>query len=379
MSKSGRWIRLVGAFSERNFGDDLLMLASYKFFSSSLPGAVVSIAVSDVSKSGYVTKLCPGAVVEERFYPIPQAWDYEIYAGGTQFYSFPHDRFFARELDVSLAKNFAKKSRVLFRKVVWRFLSKIYKTPRRFAVGIGIGPFESGNEEASRKVLAKMEKIWVRDPEALQYPRQWGVSSVEEGADWCFASGLVGLPSLPEPKSEVTRVGVIIRGWDYATKAVGYLEQIVKCCRSLVNGGIDVRVFSFCDLADRKAIVYFRENGFDVDVWDPDLTSIGQYLDRVSACDFLVSARFHGVVVGALLGLPSIGLSVDPKVRQVCRKLGLEKYVWDGDFLADDLSRLSKLMISEIKRVRQSMKAAVEAQSQDADTMLRGLCEELDK
>ncbi len=40
-----------------------------------------------------------------------------------------------------------------------------------------------------------------------------------------------------------------------------------------------------------------------------------------------VSARFHGVVVSLALGLPTIGVEYDPKVRNLLRLFGLDEWL----------------------------------------------------
>jgi len=234
-------------------------------------------------------------------------------------------------------------------------------------VGIGVGPFLAGNENESRRVLEGMQRIWLRDVESTEYPRKWGLAQIEEGADICFGSDLLDLPA-PRPLPAQPRVvGVVIRGWGYATDAANFQVAILDAIRRLQAQGFEVRLFAFCEPADREPVDYFLANGLQPDIWNPEQRSTSNYLEAMQECDFFITARFHGVVIASLLGRPAIGVAVDPKVRQMCAKLGLQDFVWEAPFDTAQLAPLVAAMqarwpevVATVERQRQQERAAAD-------------------
>jgi polysaccharide pyruvyl transferase CsaB len=66
----------------------------------------------------------------------------------------------------------------------------------------------------------------------------------------------------------------------------------------------------------------------------------------IAGCDIVVGMRLHANVLGAAMGVPSIALAYDPKVREFMRGLGCEDRVVDLDALEpDDLAgRVARLL-----------------------------------
>lgn len=328
---------ISGAFGERNFGDDLLMWCSCSYLYASHPGINIYISVGETKTPNYIEKTLPKAKLFERFSSFRKYWTREFLAGGTQFYSFPsHIR--DRRSTSSRVQRLVNKVRIdgPSRTLIRTLLKKLPIKPRCLAVGIGIGPFQSGNEDASRNVLERIDRIWVRDQKSLEFPSKWGFTNIADGADICFANGLIALPE-KTVKNDSKLVGVVIRGWDFTNHSSDFQESIRLTCERLVSDGFKVKVFSFCASVDQNAIEFFRSAGFTVVTWCPDSIQATTYLTALDECAFFISSRFHGVVVGALLGKPSIGIALDPKVAQICQKLELNEFIWESPF---DAARL---------------------------------------
>lgn len=370
-------VRIVGAFGERNFGDDLLMVATANFVKASMRNPKIFIATDNPESSSYIYRRIPDVRFDRRSASIRRYVMREIFAGGTQFYSFSAGG--GQEVrKMSIVARLAKKVReegVI--NVVARIALKSFPIkPKRYAVGIGIGPFDSGNESESRNVLKDVDRIWVRDEESLRYPRSWGFGGVDVGADICFASSLLELPVTDIVPSRRV-LGVIVRGWSYATTKTDYLKELVLVLKSIQSDFDEVRVFAFCRPVDREAIRIMTDSGFLVDVWDPDIESEIDYMRRLGECQCFISARFHGVVVGALLGRPSIGIALDPKVRQISNRLGLGEYVWSDPFDGSVLTKMAREFASKVEDLAVMLRERRAAEEEAAVKMLSSLSKEL--
>ena len=48
--------------------------------------------------------------------------------------------------------------------------------------------------------------------------------------------------------------------------------------------------------------------------------------ERIKGAGFVISGRFHGIVAAIQKGIPFIAIDICPKIRELTRDLGLEKY-----------------------------------------------------
>lgn len=372
-------VKLIGAFGERNFGDDLLLAVAVKLIAGGVPVRRLGIAATAPAQSHYIRRIAPQAELVARLHPMPARWDAEIFAGGNQFYSFPGA---AAAVEASALARLRARMREegALHFVARHALRRMLPRPRGFAVGIGIGPFESGNEQASRRVVAELEQIWIRDERSKSDLERWGLDNYSEGADLCFASAALEQPPLAlpaPPDASVRTVGVVVRGWDYRTAAASYEHTLLRFIEELRGAGGTVRLISFCEPADRAVIAWLRERGENVTVWDPEVLSVADFLHELKRCDLLLSTRFHGVVIAALLGVPVVGLALDPKVSGICSRLGIGDFVWDGAFTLEHLRTLFTNACAQRESMCARMEQAVRIERARADAMVAAVIERL--
>ncbi|MHC4617631.1 MAG: polysaccharide pyruvyl transferase family protein [Planctomycetota bacterium] len=55
--------------------------------------------------------------------------------------------------------------------------------------------------------------------------------------------------------------------------------------------------------------------------WDPAQQTLREFIEELVSFDLLISARAHGVIMGTALGIPSIAIEVEPKLRLICGNL----------------------------------------------------------
>lgn len=363
-------VRLSGAFGERNFGDDLLMLASYRYLNSRRHDLQVFVTVSDSSDAAYIKTFLPRVGFDKRFNSLRSAWMLEIIAGGTQFFSLPKQGSVNEQCN-SKIRHFINKLRHdgIFYTTLRIIARALPIRPTRIAIGLGVGPFQAGNDKASKRVLSQMTRIWVRDAESREFPNKWGLVNVEDGADICFANKLLDI-EFDQIEVDHKLIGVVVRGWEFSIYSEGFQEALLLTCVRLEEAGYKVKVFAFCASVDRDAIAYFDKAGFQVDIWNPDHIDVSGYLKALSKCAFFMSARFHGVVIGALLGKPSIGIELDPKVRQICGKLGLSEFVWSSPFDKDNLWSLAMSMAANYEALVEQVAVNRRREGVIADQMM---------
>jgi hypothetical protein len=219
-----------------------------------------------------------------------------------------------------------------------RKLGKIFFSPGKTAfLGIGVGPFYSGNETASRAVVSTADFCSVRDKVSAEYIKGWGLAEPLVGADICYCSKY-WLPSgIPLKKDGRAPVGIVVRDFDYPLPGAGYFGKVLEFACELRGEGGSVEFFAFSGVKDGKCISALRASGFSVHVWNGYVDGLLDYVSHLKKCKMLISARYHGVVIGGILGIPSVGVVVDPKVQLACQDFSCGSEVWGGEFSLSDL------------------------------------------
>jgi len=89
-----------------------------------------------------------------------------------------------------------------------------------------------------------------------------------------------------------------------------------------------------------------HEKHEDILCWDPYTMTLDDFTRRLSEYDLLIAARAHGVIIGAALGIPSIAIVIEPKLRLVCERLTGGTEMWcppfDSDNLTNTVERMSE-------------------------------------
>jgi polysaccharide pyruvyl transferase WcaK-like protein len=104
------------------------------------------------------------------------------------------------------------------------------------------------------------------------------------------------------------------------------------------------------------------------------IQSVDELLSRISAMDYVVTCRFHGVVLAHLLNKPVLAIAHHPKVTHLMSALGLSKYcvdmrTFDPARLMDTFSSL----VSDAEAVKSSMAASLARYRAELAVQLDGL------
>lgn len=185
----------------------------------------------------------------------------------------------------------------------------------------GIGPLRRGwIRRLARAVLDRTDLISVRDDDSLQALRELGLAgAVHVVADPVFAldpapdshvRDLLGPPGVP-------RIGVAVRPWGDNSYA-GALIDALRGARE--QTGAQVVVFAFHPARD-LALSRATADALGVQV-------VGDLLPRemmaaVARCDLLIGVRLHALIAAISSGVPVVGVSYDPKVDALFRRVGV--------------------------------------------------------
>lgn len=368
----GKYRALIrGAYGEGNFGDDLLMLASYWLLRQAYNAdeiAFIFVSHPTAAERRYVRRLIPEINIIR--YEAESAAELIVWGGGTQFYSFTDlqgSTPFYRKAIAGIAN--PRKSYNYF---VRKFFGGKYNSNQRFAaLGVGVGPFVSGspNETYSRDLFARMDFIAVRDDLSMKLCSSWNVKATLR-SDLCFLPGdwwpgeSCKAPARPAGRS----IGIIVRDWPQERPGAAYGPAILKVAECLRKQGFNVRFITFQPDGDLEWNRILRNRSESVVGWNPERQTITEFLSEVAEFDSLISARYHGAIFGAILGKPVICIDIEPKLRLVSEFLaGL---LWPQPFDEEECLSLIRRVFGEYGNLRGATAEAVDHQRQLACTMV---------
>lgn len=326
-------VLVVGAYGVGNLGDDALLVSVLKTIRQVVPDT--DICVTIIRPTSYLGRCYPNI----RFIPLQSGHricgKVLVYGGGTQFYSF-------RDSTPTKVGRILRASRYLIHPLkLWRRLHHCtYDFEHAIGVSIGIGPFVQGSfpqKQAERK-LKSCNWISVRDTVSAQYCRNLGIDNVHQYSDLCFARTLWDEIPTREPRTgEMRRAGVVVRDWPHTREGQSYFGKVKEGVRKLRREEIEIRYISFAPQADSQTLSDLNSSAEDILQWDPTQKTLREFIEELASFDLLISARAHGIIMGAALGIPSIAIEVEPKLRLICDKLTSGTRIWSPPFDPDEL------------------------------------------
>lgn len=314
-------ITVKGAYGETNFGDDLLMVIFENYFLKNFPEAQLNF---EGQNNHYVRKFLKKSAYNRRW----KNPDWLVYGGGTQFFSFSAGK----------SEFINKVKAVLDNPEIIRNKFFPQKARHTAFLGIGLGPFaESRVIAGTQEKLRKASFMGVRDPVACKFCNNWGVEATD-GADVAFSSYLE-FPLMEQTaeennEKEVKHVGIIVRDWNWDSEGAGYIEKIMDFYKTHPKSGFVFRFIILAPEKDRALVKLLKDE--DPLIWNPDEFSINGFIEELNRFDILISARYHGAIIGALLGKRVVCIEVENKLNLLSQQIpGIS--LWKKPFGLDEL------------------------------------------
>jgi polysaccharide pyruvyl transferase WcaK-like protein len=95
-------------------------------------------------------------------------------------------------------------------------------------------------------------------------------------------------------------------------------------------------------------------------VVESPVQTVEELVDRISATDIVVAARFHGVLISYLLNKPVLGISYHQKTEELMTVIGQEDYVVDmKDCNLPNLVRTFNLLSTNAVAVKREIEGRV--------------------
>ncbi|MFI2744582.1 polysaccharide pyruvyl transferase family protein [Zhouia sp. PK063] len=339
-----RKITIKGAYGATNFGDDLLMCLFEKYFLDGFGNV-------DLNFEGMYNLDYPNKMLKEGSYNESNfVEDWYIFGGGTQFFAFD-----------SKKKSFKEIVSILFlspNKVINKVVKLIKKSNNKDIVingnvaflGFGLGPFYNPAKIPEvKKVLSKANFIGVRDKVSYNYCNEWGIKA-SFGADIAYSSYFDYRIESNTNTSNLNintkkrKVGLVVRDWVWEETGQGYIKPIMELYRQ-ESENYEFQFIIFAPYKDPKWMK--RLEGENILYWNPNEYSIQSFLEILNSFDIFITARFHGAIIGALLGKPVIAVEIEPKL-QILTEDVKEILLWKQPFELKELKNLLEQINMEV-------------------------------
>jgi len=308
---------IKGWYGMKNFGDDLLLAA----LTNALRGSVNPRIVLWCRKRGYLRRIAPEVRILEPWTHLQQPVAL-LWGGGTQFFTFADS---AKQwynvdnlLSVLRGRKRLARAPVTATHLLLRRLEavRLQRVVWRGAIGVGVGPFREVNKqmEEQLRTLRSMDWVAVRDEESLQMCIRYGVQKVTLGADLAFLHPLVGERAICRGKvTIIPRVSPMDKDWAIWEGA------LLKALRSL--GGDSLQVVALCERDYATAGSLSTRLGASFICWNPEVISIEEMIECLASARLVVSARYHGALIAAAAGVPTLVLGLEQKLESLGRQL----------------------------------------------------------
>ena len=191
---------------------------------------------------------------------------------------------------------------------------------------IGLGAEFEHKTDVAQFLEKKSKFFFVRDQYSLDCMH---LSNVERSYDITFASPLEFLSD-----SEIN---------------LDNLFFVWRDGKDLISNDLFKEYIKFgSSLEEYRKII---ESHFENIVEDDFQTNEDDIEERIKGAGFVISGRFHGIVAAIQKGIPFIAIDICPKIRELTRDLGLEKYC----VKISEVSKLDSLIKeakSELQQIR---------------------------
>jgi len=222
-----------------------------------------------------------------------------------------------------------------------------------FVYAQGIGPIKSAVGRFFTKHILKMaDTVTVRDEKSKKLLENWKINAV-------LTADPVWEMSVNSPKkvNNKTIVGIQLRQWPELDKTK--LEQLAKAVIS--NFNTDNTEFHLIPLQDTKDtpvskefVEILKEHSEGANCIIHPVGDVTAVFETLNNLDCLLAMRFHAVLAGIMLNIPTFAMSYDPKVESLAIESDIP-YLSIVHFTDEKLENFVKKLIHNQQELRKQL------------------------
>ncbi|MGB5926715.1 MAG: polysaccharide pyruvyl transferase family protein, partial [Cyclobacteriaceae bacterium] len=314
-------VLLRGYYGWGNFGDDLLMVISFRLLREWFPAARISISTSS-DRAGYIQNLI-GEEVPIHPFGSGGHFDLVFRGGGGVFFDFKPGSPANYVMNKVIRGLGVRKTARLLNGIKAKAGKSPLSATYRCGLGIGVGTYtpDSAKYYYSATELSLQDLLLVRDEKS-----RLNALDIEPGLQVHTYTDLAFLRKYWVPDcnttarndTETLSVGFVLRDWQADNSA--YLDKFRLLIDSLKSENIRCRIVILDKEGDKITQQKFDKE--DMLVWDPSHMDIRAFAEALSDFSLIISSRAHGAIGGACLNVPVMCYPIEPKLKRVREMLG---------------------------------------------------------
>jgi polysaccharide pyruvyl transferase WcaK-like protein len=308
-------ILLKGFYGFGNFGDDILMITTYRIIKEVFPEAEILVG-SESKNPDYIHTYLEGVKIVNSTANLEVDWI--IHGGGGVFFDFTNHStkyIFLNQFIEFIGYRTYRNLYQTFRKLRGH---GIVNQKGRVGFGIGVGTYTPSSNRFFSDILAlsSFDILFVRDDASVLNAKKYISSeSIYKSSDLAFLFHH-WMPAQIKKTAEPASIGFILRDWAFNS----HVAVVLEVAKTLQAQGHRVRFFALDEDSDAKFIQ--SANAISpVYCWKPTEMTVAGFLSELSACKLIISSRAHGAIVAACLGIPVCCVCIEPKLHQIAAML----------------------------------------------------------
>lgn len=316
-------VYIRGAYGPGNLGDDMLMLCVINILKNRYLASDITVGVEN---PGLARKF--NSHVNWLHIKQPINADLVVLGGGGQFFSFIPPVPAPPSLSLALSKTYHRiKAQADLKSLLLRLyvgarggVDKIFFHRRLAAFCIGLGPFDGGGAPLSRafNIINRCDYVSVRDKTSQQHCSTFGKPDVHVYTDPTLLSALwISKKELCLSRPATNKyLSFILRDWPHDSNGQAYITAMLRAAEACAKRGESVRLVSLFKARDQHLIDSY--SNYEWLCWDPAVDSVEHFMATlVGESEVIISTRAHGVLLPAALGVPTIAVAIENKLKKV--------------------------------------------------------------
>ncbi|MBO5376512.1 MAG: polysaccharide pyruvyl transferase family protein [Bacilli bacterium] len=355
-------ILLVGFYGAPNLGDELMLETLFQYFDFEKVDVTVMLADNPDYNSSWFpkVKIIHYPKTQSDFNILAQAFDAVVFGGGAIIDDkhYENKKSYRGDLGTIILD-------LSDRFIVWK--KEIY------VLGVSSNDKFLSDEYIERlsNVIKNSTYFSVRDKNSYdiinKYCKGINSKSIKIVSDIVFANK--NLVEFSNKSNEIKEIGIV---WITSDDNIDSLKTLI----SLLKDNYKIHLIPFYgyvdfDVNNYSELISLMDDNSNI-VLEKLARNMNQLVEVFKKCDFLISMRYHGVLVANLLNLPNLSICYDNHPHYMNKMDYLNKiFGVDNMLLASDL---------DLNNICKSMKSLYRVKKEvDLVKMKKNACEELNK